>query len=136
MSLRKYEPLHEVIDVEQSITYNFTHIKFHFKIHFFPTVVSNIDLVFVVETSTKVTSKDLEGVKKLIQAFATHHTEKNTVRLGVMTFSKDIQIIRKLQVLNNDGSPVLKRTLTQLTSEPAIGDALEEAANHLIQHTS
>ena len=93
-------------------------------------------MVFVVETSTKVTSKDLEGVKKLIQAFATHHTEKNTVRLGVMTFSKDIQIIRKLQVLNNDGSPVLKRTLTQLTSEPAIGDALEEAANHLIQHTS
>ena len=93
-------------------------------------------MVFVVETSTKVTSKDLEGVKKLIQAFATHHAEKNTVRLGVMTFSKDIQIIRKLQVLNNDGSPVLKRTLTQLTSEPAIGDALEEAANHLIQHTS
>ena len=93
-------------------------------------------MVFVVETSTKVTSKDLEGVKKLIQAFATHHAEKNTVRLGVMTFSKDIQIIRKLQVLNNDGSPVLKRTLTQLTSEPAIGDALEEATNHLIQHTS
>ena len=78
----------------------------------------------------------MEGVKKLIQAFATHHAEKNTVRLGVMTFSKDIQIIRKLQVLNNDGSSVLKRTLTQLTSEPAIGDALEEAANHLIQHTS
>ena len=92
--------------------------------------------MFLVETSTKVTIKDLESIRKLIQSFATHHSEQSTVRVGVIAFAKDIQIVQKLQILNNDGSKVLTRALTQLTGEPALGDALEKSANHLIQHTS
>ena len=93
--------------------------------------------MFLVETSTKVTSKDLEGVRKLIQSFSRHHIEQNTVRMGVIAFSKDIRIDRQLQIVNNDDiddSNKLLKPLTQLPGEPALADALENATNHLTQH--
>ena len=95
--------------------------------------------MFLVETSTKVSLKDLEDVRKLIQSFSKHHIEQNTVRMSVMTFSKDIRIDRQLQILNNDDvddSNKFLKPLTQLPGEPALADALENATNHLIQQAS
>ena len=104
-------------------------------------VVSGVDLIILVETSSKVTKRELENIRKLIQSFATRRLEKKTVRLGVIAFSKDVRIERQLQILDDDddaknknnGNSNLLKTLTRLPGEPRIAEALEQAAQHLMQ---